>query len=168
MASLFAAIALGMVFVAGFAGRSSSAKSADEISPKRKDKVVLTDAAWRAKLTPEQYRILRKQGTEAAFCGKFHDNHKKGTYSCVGCDLPVFRSDAKFDSGTGWPSFFQPAAKDSVWVKTDRSHGMVRKEVLCARCDGHLGHVFSDGPRPSGLRFCINSEVLTFEESKQT
>jgi methionine-R-sulfoxide reductase len=142
------------------------AKGADAGSPKRKDKVVLTEAQWKKKLTPEQYRILRAQGTEAAFCGIFHDNHQTGVYSCVGCDLPVFKSDAKFDSGTGWPSFFQPYAKDSVWTRRDASHGMVRDEVLCARCDGHLGHVFNDGPKPSGLRFCINSEVLKFKKTK--
>ncbi len=138
----------------------------DQKSPKRKDKVVKTDAEWKKQLTPLQYKILRNQGTEAAFCGGVYDNHKNGVYSCVGCGLPVFKSDAKFDSGTGWPSFFQPYAKDSVWIREDRSYGMVREEVLCARCDGHLGHVFDDGPKPSGLRFCINSEVLTFKETK--
>ncbi|HVL39266.1 MAG TPA: peptide-methionine (R)-S-oxide reductase MsrB [Fimbriimonadaceae bacterium] len=139
---------------------------ADEVSPKRKDKLVLTESEWKKRLTPEQYRILRSQGTEPAFCGVFVDNKKKGIYSCVGCGLDLFRSDAKFDSGTGWPSFFQPVAKDVVWTKTDCSHGMVRLEVLCARCDGHLGHVFPDGPRPTGLRYCINSEILKFRETK--
>ncbi len=135
-------------------------------SPKRKDKLVLTGEQWRDRLTPEQFRILRAQGTERAFCGAFYDNKKTGTYSCVGCDLPVFRSDAKFDSGTGWPSFFQPATPDAIWTRQDLGYGMVREEVLCARCDGHLGHVFNDGPKPSGLRFCINSEVLTFREEE--
>lgn len=143
-----------------------AAENAPNVSPKRKDKVVRTDDEWRKKLTPEQYRILRRQGTEAAFCGVFYDHKKPGTYLCVGCDLPVFKSDSKFDSGTGWPSFFQPAAKDAVWTRRDVSHGMIRDEVLCARCDGHLGHVFQDGPKPSGLRFCINSEVLKFVEDK--
>lgn len=141
-------------------------KAGEEVSPKRADKVVMTEEQWKKKLTPEQYAILRGHGTERAFCGKFYDNHKNGTYLCVGCGNPVFKSDAKFDSGTGWPSFFQPYAKDSVWTKTDRSYGMVRLEVLCSKCDGHLGHVFDDGPKPSGLRYCINSEVLTFEEAK--
>ncbi|MBS1704870.1 MAG: peptide-methionine (R)-S-oxide reductase MsrB [Armatimonadetes bacterium] len=135
-------------------------------SPKRDDKVVLSDSEWQQELTPEQFKILRAQGTERPFCGAFYDNHKKGTYHCVGCDLPLFKSDAKFDSGTGWPSFFQPVEEKSVWYKEDFSHGMYRVEVLCARCDGHLGHVFPDGPAPSKLRFCINSECLTFEESK--
>lgn len=137
-----------------------------EESPQRKDKVVKTDAEWRKILTPAQYKILRTHGTEAAFCGVFHDNKKNGVYDCAGCKLPLFKSDAKFDSGTGWPSFFQPAEKDNVWMRTDRSYGMVRYEVLCARCDGHLGHVFPDGPEPSGLRFCINSDALTFTEKK--
>lgn len=153
------AIAGGALFVYQGVGQS-------EESPKRKDKVVMSEAEWKKKLTPEQYAILRGHGTERAFCGRFHDNHKEGTYSCVGCGNEVFKSGAKFDSGTGWPSFFQPANKDSIWTKTDRSYGMVRQEVLCAKCDGHLGHVFDDGPAPSGLRFCINSEVLTFKEGK--
>ena len=138
----------------------------DPQSPKRADKVVKTEAEWKKKLTPAQYKILRAQGTEAAFCGVFNDNKLQGTYTCVGCDLPVFKSDAKFDSGTGWPSFFQPAAKDSIWERADNAYGMRRVEVLCARCDGHLGHVFDDGPRDKGgKRFCINSEVLKFKKS---
>jgi methionine-R-sulfoxide reductase len=139
---------------------------AAEKSPKRKDKVVMTDAQWRKKLTPEQYRILRGHGTEAAFCGAFYDHKADGTYFCAGCDLPLFKSDAKFDSGTGWPSFFQPVDKDSIWTRTDRSYGMVRQEVLCARCDGHLGHVFGDAPQTAtGLRFCMNSEALIFRKT---
>ncbi|RYG43482.1 peptide-methionine (R)-S-oxide reductase [bacterium] len=135
--------------------------------PKRDDYVRLTDAEWKKKLTPDQYKILRAQGTEAAFCGVFFDNHKTGVYKCAGCDLPLFKSDAKFDSGTGWPSFFQPVTKDAVWAKKDTAYGMVRWEVLCARCDGHQGHVFDDGPADKGgLRYCINSESLTFEEAK--
>jgi methionine-R-sulfoxide reductase len=137
-------------------------------SPKRKDKVVLTDAQWKKRLTEKQYNILRAHGTEAAFCGRFHDNHKTGTYSCAGCNLPLFASNAKFDSGTGWPSFFQPVNKKNIWLRKDTSYGMVRDEVLCARCDGHLGHVFDDGPGDKGgLRFCINSDGLNFTESKK-
>lgn len=132
-------------------------------SPKRKDKVVLTDAEWKKRLTPEQFRILRSQGTEPAFCGVNLKNDGKGVYSCVGCKLELFHTPKKFDSGTGWPSFFEPIAKDRVWLKKDTSYNMVRTEVLCARCDGHLGHVFDDGPPPSGLRFCINGTVLTFK-----
>lgn len=133
-----------------------------EGSPKRKDKVVKTEAQWKKQLTAEQYAILRGHGTEAAFCGAFNNFKDKGVYFCIGCDLPLFRADDKFDSGTGWPSFFQPYEKGNTWIRRDTSFGMVREEVLCSRCDGHLGHVFDDGPKPTGLRFCINSEVLKF------
>jgi len=131
-------------------------------SPKRDDKVVKTDAEWQKILTPEQYRILRKKGTEAAFCSPLLEKHGVGVFHCAGCDLPLFSTDTKFDSGTGWPSFFQPVTKDAIWLKEDRSLGMIRSEVLCARCDGHLGHLFDDGPKPTGLRFCMNGEALKF------
>jgi methionine-R-sulfoxide reductase len=133
-------------------------------SPKRDDKLVLSDSEWKARLTPAQYKILRNDGTEPAFCGRFFDNHKTGAYFCAGCGQELFRSDAKFDSGTGWPSFFQPANKDAVWLHSDASFGMVRWEVRCSKCDGHLGHVFEDGPAPTGLRFCMNSDAMTFKE----
>lgn len=135
-------------------------------SPQRKDKVVKTDAQWKAQLTEQQYRILRAKGTEAAFCGGHLNNHEEGVFSCVGCGLPLFKSDAKFESGTGWPSFFQPYNQENIWLKADDSYGMHRIEVLCARCDGHLGHVFDDGPSDkTGLRYCINGDILTFKKS---
>ena len=126
-------------------------------------KVIKTDAEWRAQLGDgEVYEVARGKGTERPFCGAFHDSKESGTYFCVCCDLPLFRSDAKFDSGTGWPSFFQPVASENVVTEADRSHGMVREEILCARCDAHLGHVFTDGPPPTRLRYCVNSVSLKF------
>jgi len=125
-------------------------------------KVVKTDAEWKKQLTPDQYRIARGKDTERPFCGNLLDNHKEGVYTCVCCGLPLFSSDSKFNSGTGWPSFFQPVAAENVVEHQDFGLGMVRTEILCGRCDGHLGHVFDDGPRPTGLRFCVNSESLSF------
>jgi peptide methionine sulfoxide reductase msrA/msrB len=125
-------------------------------------KVVKTDAEWHKQLTDEQFRITRDKDTEQAFCGVFYDNHKEGIYHCVCCNLPLFTSEAKFDSGTGWPSFFQPIAPENVSTKKDDSFGMERTEIHCTRCDAHLGHVFEDGPPPSGLRYCMNSGALTF------
>ena len=123
----------------------------------------LTDAEWRSKLTPEQYRILREGGTEPPWSGELLGNKAKGEYRCAACGEPLFKSDSKYDSGSGWPSFTSPAAQDSVSELTDDSHGMERTEVRCAKCEGHLGHVFPDGPGPEGLRYCINSAALDFE-----
>jgi peptide methionine sulfoxide reductase msrA/msrB len=139
--------------------------SGDFVGPYAMPRVELTDDEWRERLTDEQFRILRKSGTEAAFCGTLLDNRKEGVYACAGCKLPLFSSDAKFKSGTGWPSFYQPVAEENIVRKVDRSHGMVRTEIVCARCDGHLGHVFPDGPKPTGERHCLNSESLVFAES---
>jgi peptide-methionine (R)-S-oxide reductase len=131
------------------------------------EKIKKTEEEWRKTLTPEQYHVLREKGTERAFTGKYADAHDPGMYRCAGCGNPLFDADTKYESGSGWPSFYEPIAKDAVETETDSNFGMSRTEVLCAKCGGHLGHVFPDGPKPTGLRYCMNSAALKLEKAEK-
>lgn len=153
------------ILLAGcFLPACSQSKQETRKTEKVSFEVTKTDAEWKKQLTPIQYEVLRQKGTERAFTGKYWDNHKKGTYYCAACHLALFDSETKFESGSGWPSFYQPVNATAVTIIKDTSYNMVREEVVCRRCGGHLGHVFEDGPDPTGLRYCMNSASLEFEE----
>jgi peptide-methionine (R)-S-oxide reductase len=157
----------------GCSSGSNGARAQDRERPERfadppvGERLTLTAAEWRQRLSPEEFHVLREEGTERAFSGRFHDHHEHGIYRCAGCGAPLFHSDQKFDSGTGWPSYWRPIERGRVEERADNAFGMTRTEVECARCGGHLGHVFDDGPAPTGLRYCINSASLDFEAVRE-
>jgi peptide-methionine (R)-S-oxide reductase len=165
LSNLYAGLLAGTMLIPSLTSANGDPvkKVADGASPGGR-RVIKTDAEWKKTLTPEQYYILREHGTERAFTSPLNDIHAHGTFVCAACKNPLFSSDTKFDSGTGWPSFYKPIAKDAVKEKVDRSYGMARTEIMCSVCDGHLGHVFDDGPKPTGLRYCMNGAGMLFEK----
>jgi peptide-methionine (R)-S-oxide reductase len=155
---------LNMILLLASALQACSPRSANDEADTKKYEVMKTEQQWKEQLTPMQYQVLRLKGTERAFTGEYWDNHEHGTYYCAACHQALFTSDTKFESGTGWPSFYKPIDPKAVSVNTDMSYGMIREEVVCSRCGGHLGHVFPDGPKPTGLRYCMNSVSMKFEK----
>ncbi len=166
MSSWIALAIVGFVAVSVALAAKSTAPVAKSPAPDTIGTVTKSDAEWRRLLAPESYRVLRKKGTEIAFTGKTWDEHRTGTYVCAGCALPLYSSATKFDSGTGWPSFWAPIAANHVRGVPDLSYGGMNTEIVCARCGGHLGHVFDDGPRPTGKRYCMNSAAMVFQPKK--
>ena len=163
---IFVVLIVGMSTVACSQESKELSKTTTTMTDESK-KLELTDEEWRAKLTSEEYRILREKGTERAFTGEFWDNKEDGIYICAGCGQELFSSDTKYKSGSGWPSYYEPIKKENVEEISDHSHGMVRTEVVCSRCGGHLGHVFADGPQPTGMRYCINSASLDLKKDSE-
>ncbi|HYE21517.1 MAG TPA: peptide-methionine (R)-S-oxide reductase MsrB [Tepidisphaeraceae bacterium] len=162
------ALTLGVVLINRVTADEPKKDAAKPAEPAEKiEKVTKTDEEWKKQLDPLEYKVLRQKGTERAFTGRYHDSKEKGIYACAGCGLDLFSSDTKFESGTGWPSFWQPIKPTRVKDVKDESHGMVRVETVCARCDGHLGHVFEDGPKPTGLRYCMNGTALKFKKAEE-